>query len=239
MKKINNLILVLIASITLTISSNINVLAEEIDISEQYKNYEQLSDEAKSKIIKPNITGIKKDSITQSTNTKTKPKLKGSNTSLPASFSLRTQLNNIAVKDQGKTGSCWAFAYTTAMETTYYKTITNNGLVLSPLHMDYTTANIWKRVVGDGGNNEIAHSYLASNYGPVTESSFKFNTYYNTSYYSGPYYLRNIASVYPEDYSQQYRVKNMTVYPAINKSISGNTITYTDDSGSTYTIKEL
>ena len=239
MKKINNLILVLIASITIMISNNINVFAEEIDISDQYKNYEQLSDEAKSKIIRPNITGIKKDSNIESTNTKSKPKLKGSNTSLPASFSLRTQLNNIAVKDQGKTGSCWAFAYTTAMETTYYKTIANNGLVLSPLHMDYTTANIWNRIVGDGGNNEIAHSYLASNYGPVTENSFSFDTYYNPSYYSGPYYLRNKASVNPQGYAQQYRVKNMTLYPTINKSISGNTITYTDTSGSEYTEDEV
>lgn len=235
MKKELNLILILFLSITL-ITSN-NVYAEEIDISNQYEKYEQLNENAKNNIIKQNITGIRKDNSYKST-TKSSPKLKASSSNLPSSYNLKDHYN-ITVKNQESTGSCWAFAYTTAMETTYYKTLYNNGLVLSPLHIDYTTANIWNRTVGDGGNNEMAQSYLASNYGPVSENSFRFSDYYNTSIYSRPYYLKNKASVNPQNFAQQYRVKDMTRYPSINKKISGNTITYTDDYGTEYTQEEV
>ena len=237
MKKNTNLLIIFLICLTLIITSYINVSAEEIDISNQYENYEKLDNKAKTNMIRPNITGIRKDN-NYKTITKSSPKLKASNISLPTSYNLRDYYN-IAVKNQESTGSCWAFAYTTAIETTYYKKVYNNGLILSPLHIDYTTANTWNRTVGEGGNNEIAHSYLASNYGPVAENSFSFSDYYNRSLYSGPYYLKNKANVNPQNITQQYRIKDMTKYPAIYKSISGNNITYTDDYNATYTETEV
>lgn len=235
-----NKILILLFSFILIISNSITVYAEEtpeIDVSNQYKNYETLDNQSAKNIIKPNITGIRKSNNIKETKSKSKSKLKTSNISIPSSYNLKDYYN-ITVKDQKQTGSCWAFAYTSAMETTFYKTVSNNSMVLSPLHIDYTTANIWNRTVGDGGNNEMAQSYLASNYGPVNESSFKFDNYYSSSY-SAPYYLKNKVYVNPSSVYQQYRVKDMTLYPSIYKSISNNTITYTDDYNETYSLDEV
>ena len=235
MKRITNKIIIPILSIFLL--TNINVQAEtgEIEISKQFEQYNQLDNESKKNTIRPSITVMDKDNNIKSAKSSSNYKAKG-NTNLPESYSINEQ--NITVKNQEYTGSCWAFAYTSAMETTYLKKNQRDAL-LSPLHIDYTTAKIWNRTVGDGGNNEIAESYLASNYGPVRETTFPFTRFYSTTSYSSPYYLQPISTVYPQNYSQQYRVKDITRYPAIYKTIGNNTITYYNDNGIEYTKDEI
>lgn len=95
----------------------------------------------------------------------------------------RTQ--GLKVKQQGTTGECWAFAYTSAYEA--YNLI-KNGItdIYSPRHIDYScsqsvtgapeSANLFNReTTENGGNYFLATAYAASGKGVVLEDEMPFS----------------------------------------------------------------
>ena len=142
--------------------------------------------------------------------------LAGSN-NLESVYDLRTVLNNnINVKNQQKTGSCWAFAFTSALETTMANKNNKIGITYSPMHIDYRTSQMFNRSVGTGGNNYLALAYSTSGNGPVYESDFPFSSVYNEISNSSPYYLANVNSV-NLDKNTKASVKDATIFPSIYK----------------------
>lgn len=99
--------------------------------------------------------------------TKQNTNLKKSSVSLPASYDLR-KLNRVtSPKDQGDTGSCWAFASSASLESYLlskgfgtYDFSENNMVTGSTSSKEYL----------DGGNRDMATAYYANWSGPVLES---------------------------------------------------------------------
>jgi PKD repeat protein len=101
-------------------------------------------------------------------------------TSFPSKYDLRTLNKVTSVKDQGNTGSCWAFATYGALE----------SYLLSGKSWDFSENNL-KNVLSnvapegfdyiEGGNSLMSTAYLARGSGPVDE---KDDPYSDTSTYS-------------------------------------------------------
>lgn len=101
--------------------------------------------------------------------------------SLPAKY----KSENLAVKDQGTTGECWAFTFTSAFEA-YNLKHTGKTDMYSPKHIDYScsksfvdvtdTQNLFNRETTENVGNELmAVAYSASGKGPVLEKDMPFD----------------------------------------------------------------
>ncbi len=83
---------------------------------------------------------------------------------LPKSYDLRAEKKVTPVRDQGKFGTCWAFASLGALETV---TMPDDEEIYSVDHMNYMGGFNVDAVLG--GDYTMAMSYLAGWYGPVLE----------------------------------------------------------------------
>lgn len=88
---------------------------------------------------------------------------------LPSSYDARTLGRISPVKDQGRTGTCWAHAASSSVETAW-KSLRNNFLNLSEMHMAYNAEP--GTDLNTGGNALIAMSYYARLDGPVLETDY-------------------------------------------------------------------
>ena len=104
--------------------------------------------------------------------------LRVSGSELPATFDLREEGKVTSVKDQGNTGSCWAFSSLASLESYILGTEGENR--------DFSENNMKNLVtkyysdgfdltVDDGGNAFMSMAYLARWSGPVNESEDPFN----------------------------------------------------------------
>lgn len=122
MKYVSKIIFVFFLAIIITytlITPSLAIENEQLNItekSENFKLWEELSENDKEQAIQPSYTEISlEDSIKKSKlNT-----LLSENNTLEAKYDLKELFrnNNIKTKNQKKTGSCWAFSYTSMIET--------------------------------------------------------------------------------------------------------------------------
>ena len=96
---------------------------------------------------------------------------------IPSSYDLRALNLTTAVKNQGSSGACWAFAIYSALES-YLLKFENGSYSLSENNMknmmgpDSENGTEW----GDGGNYYMALAYLLRGDGPVNESDDPFSS---------------------------------------------------------------
>lgn len=154
----------------------------KLELSEDFKNWGNLSEEEKAKVKIPRPYTIKiKDSIVRSKfNNLLKGKTAGE---IEPKYNLAEHIK-INVKDQKDSGACWAFASTSILET--YMAMKNGNIfdTYSPSHMDYTMAKNsfsdgvnekgLNRYVNDGGSSLLAGAYFASGKGVVLEEDMPF-----------------------------------------------------------------
>ena len=196
MKKLKRITIILsILLLGLVVCGNLQVFANEdqntlkqAEYSEDYKRWLQLSEEEKKSVMRPRMYDIV---LTKkvSNNLLYKTRLLGANIS--ARYSLKDVIpNNLVIKDQKLTNSCWAFAALSSLETNLalnnYRNNANTAKVYdySERHMEYYTSRTfannqenkigYNRNVGDGGQWYIAESYLTNGSGAINESDMPF-----------------------------------------------------------------
>ncbi|NVO67423.1 lectin like domain-containing protein [Methanofollis tationis] len=121
---------------------------------------------------------------------------------LPASFDLRDEGRVTPVQDQGKSGSCWAFATYASLESALL-TSTGTAWDFSESNMKNLCSNLYggfDRGPGDGGQAFMSTAYLTRWSGPVNETD-------------DPYLLPVPSNDSPTDLSPGVHVQNITFLP--------------------------
>lgn len=203
MKKSNKNILIIIIFLVLilTVLANSKIFASNtlnsesiVEYSEEYSNWLKLSDEEKQNFIIPRMYDV---SYTKLEYQNPLYKAKMLKSSFSSRFSLKDLISsNLAIRDQLQTGSCWAFAALSSLETNLalsnYKNNTNLSKIydFSERHLEYATSRVfnnnqinpigYNRVVGSGGNWIFASSYLTNGSGAINEDQMPFENNENS-----------------------------------------------------------
>lgn len=191
-RKIVSLIIVF----TITMLISLNVFATEItdligtvEYSEEYKNWLKLSDEEKKEVIQPRMFNIPKENV-EVKNPLKKGRLLRS--ALSSKYSLQEDIpENIVVKNQQQTNSCWTFGSLASLETNlalknYYNGNSAKVYDFSERHMEYATSREFlngeintrgfNRKIDDGGNSYLYSAYLTNGMGAINEKDMPFES---------------------------------------------------------------
>lgn len=194
MKKTTKMISAMLVIFLLSLLINFNVFASSADFmqraefSADFKKWLELSDEEKEKVSMPIAYDIKYTE-TKTNNFMNMARMLKANAS--QKFSLKDIIpDNIVIKNQGSTNSCWTFAALSSLETNLALSNYRNGINLSKVydfserHMEYATSKTFandvknkmgfNRQVGIGGNRFMATSYLTNGSGAIPESEMPF-----------------------------------------------------------------
>ena len=167
---------------------------QKVEFSDDFKKWLELSDEEKKNVLMPRIYDVKY------TNTISKNPFNLARmvrTSLDSKFSLKDLIpNNLAIRNQQQTNSCWTFAALSSLETNLALSNYKQGINLSKVydyserHLEYATSRIfandienekgYNRSVGSGGAYQFAFSYLTNGSGAIPESEMPFENNENT-----------------------------------------------------------
>lgn len=183
---IKNIIIILISILTIMFSINSFVYAESeiqghiAEITEQYKKWMELPEETRQNTIAP-----KKYNIKQKVN---KTRLFKSN--YLSKYNLQDIIpENVVIRDQMKTNTCWAFSSIGALESTlglkdYKNGNTLNRYDFSERHLEYATSKTflndeinpigYNRNINTGGNVNMAITYFTNGSGPIKEDELPF-----------------------------------------------------------------
>lgn len=158
-------------------------VAKKFEYSEAYKAWLELPDDVRKNTIAPlmyDITTVESKN-SNSIFAKTYNNMVSATANLAESYNLKDEMT-IRVKNQGVTGECWAFALTSAIETTITKSTGELADEYSPAHVDHSCTNsyadgnvtedTWTRELASGGSLLNAVSYISAGLGPVLESDF-------------------------------------------------------------------
>lgn len=173
---------------------NLNVFATEltdligtIEYTEEYKHWLELSEEEREGLIEPRMFNISKEDVEITNPLKRARMLKST---LESKYSLQENIpENIIIKDQGDTNSCWTFGALTSLETNlalknYYNGNSAKVYDFSERHMEYATSRKFlngetnpigfNREINSGGNFYLYNAYLTNGTGAINEDDMPF-----------------------------------------------------------------
>lgn len=182
------IILLIILILSLSEKSYAKSTLKKVEHSENFNKWIELPKEEREKISQPRMYDIP---FTNNTSKNPFYRTNILRSSINPRFSLKDIIpNNLIIKDQKSTGSCWAFAAISSLETTIalsnYKKGTNQSKTydFSERHMNYATSRVFENNVinpdgynrnpEDGGNWYLAHSYLTNGLGAIEEAEMPF-----------------------------------------------------------------
>lgn len=91
---------------------------------------------------------------------------------LPVRYDYRRDQRATVVKDQGQTNTCWAYAATTALETSLLPAVSKN---FDAMHM--TTGNSQGISVEEGGTHSMSLAYFLAGQGPVSTETGRIDVH--------------------------------------------------------------
>lgn len=165
---------------------------ELLEYSDEYKEYLELSEEEKKNTIMPRMFNIEYQDV-QYYNPLRVARLLGS--SLVSSYNLQDVIpENVVVRDQQQTNTCWAFAAISSLETNLALKNYKNGISpivynFSERHMEYATSRTFSdginigsfnREVGSGSNYYVSSAYLTNGTGAINENQMVFENNENS-----------------------------------------------------------
>lgn len=173
---------------------NLNVFATEltdligtIEYTEEYKHWLELSEEEREGLIEPRMFNISKEDVEITNPLKRARMLKST---LESKYSLQENIpENIIIKNQGNTNSCWTFGALTSLETNlalknYYNGNSAKVYDFSERHMEYATSRKFlngetnpigfNREINSGGNFYLYNAYLTNGTGAINEDDMPF-----------------------------------------------------------------
>ncbi len=191
----------------------------QMEYTEEFKQWLELPKEEKQNVIMPRMYNFK-TSKTEYKNPLFLTRMLGA--SLNSRYSLKDTIpNNLIIKNQQQTNSCWAFAALSSLETNLalsnYRNNTNTAKVydFSERHMEYATSktfanNIknpigYNRNVGSGGNWWTAEPYFINGTGPIEESKMPFENNEDIINISSIQNKTVSSQVYDTVYFENYR----------------------------------
>lgn len=213
MKKTIKMLTIMFIMVIISCLSEVN--ATELQVDTQYKINVEL-----------------KDSIKRSTYNE----LLSKESTLEETYNLKEKLKNINVKNQKGSGACWAFSFSTILETSIDKKYNKVSKEYSPMHIEYVTTQMFERTLGSGANPRLSTAYCVSGHGPVEESQMPFASVYDDT--TGYKNMENVGNL---NATVVARIKDTIEFPNIHKKINNNTIQYFSDSSCTksYTSSEV
>lgn len=156
-------------------------------MSDEYEEWLSMSEEERNSVMKPAYcdSDANKNTLSVMNITSKIDSIFDANmrATLPSKYDLRETEHVPVVKDQANTGGCWAFATTTILET-IMSVKYGEDYVFSTRHIEYAATRGfnnsrineygYNRLPGDGGDYQMAASYMANGLGPVLESDMPF-----------------------------------------------------------------
>ncbi len=139
----------------------------------------------------------------------------------PVSYDLREKDRVGVIKNQGSTGTCWAFAALSALESAL---LPEEALEFSPDHM--SMSNSFKVDTNDGGEYTMGVAYLVSWQGPVYEKDDPFGDGKTESGLSAVKHVQEVQMMEGKDYEKikeavfQYGGVQTSLYSALRNSSS-------------------
>ena len=143
------------------------------------------------------------------------------NNMIPYSYDLRNSARTSDIKNQGKLGTCWAFASLTALESSV---LPEDYLILSPDHM--SLQNSFNVAQNDGGEYTMAMAYLTSWQGPVLEEEDPYGDSISPEGLKAVKHVQEIQVIEGKDYQKikeavyKYGGVQSSLYTSLTNALS-------------------